>query len=299
MPDKLLTRRTIMRSENKWFSVVLSSRFTATATAGLAILIASCTPSSFAQEPAQQTFPSAESASHALFLAAQSGNEQALVHILGGGKELVSSGDEAEDKIDRQQFAQKYQQMHRLVRESDGATLLYIGAENWPFSVPLVSRATVWYFDANTGAQEIRFRRLGENEYTAIETCHALVQASNQPGSNTAEVDPVTQFARTLINAQPAQTSRTPSNGEKILGPFHGYYFRTLTAQRKGENASNSKTGDFIVVAYPAEYRSSGVMTLIVTQNNVIYETDLGPSTTEVVKAMTSWRRTPNWHVAE
>jgi hypothetical protein len=255
-------------------------------------LVASSIPSSFAQEPAQQTFPSAEAASHALFLAAQSGNEQALVHILGGGKELASSDDGAEDKIDREQFAQKYQEMHRLVRESDGTTLLYVGAENWPFPVPLVSRATVWYFDANTGAQEIRFRRLGDNEYTAIETCHALVQASKQPGSNTAEADPVTQFAR-------AQTSSTPSNGEKIQGPFHGYYFRILTAQSKGETGSNSKTRGFTVVAYPAEYRASGVMTFIITQNDVVYETDLGPSTADIVKAMASWKRTSNWQVAE
>jgi hypothetical protein len=254
-------------------------------------LIASCTPS-FAQKPAQQTFVSAEAASHALFLAAQSGNEQTLVHILGGNKELVSAGDEAEDKIDREQFAEKYRQMHRLVRLSDGTTLLYVGAENWPFPVPLVSRATVWYFDANTGAQEIRFRRLGDNEYTAIETCHALVQASKQPGSNTAEADPVTQFAR-------AQTSSTPSNGEKIQGPFHGYYFRILTAQSKGETGSNSKTRGFTVVAYPAEYRASGVMTFIITQNDVVYETDLGPSTADIVKAMASWKRTSNWQVAE
>jgi hypothetical protein len=215
---------------------------------------------------------------------------------LGGDKELVSAGDEAEDKIDREQFAQKYRQMHRLVRESDGTTLLYVGAENWPFPVPLVSRAKSWYFDADAGAQEIRFRRLGENEYTAIETCHALVQASKQPGTNTAEVDPITQFARTLINVLPPRVSTTPSNGP---GPFHGYYFRILAAQPNGEIDVNGKTGGFMVVAYPAEYRSSGVMTLIVTQNDVVYETDLGPNTTAVVKAMTSWKRTSTWRVAE
>jgi hypothetical protein len=287
---------TIMHNVNKRFAIGRGFHLTATATVGLAILIASCTPSSFAQEPAQQTFPTAEAASDALFLAAQSGNEQVLVHILAGGKELVSAGDEAEDKIDREQFAQKYRQMHRLVRQSDGTTLQYIGAENWPFPVPLVSRATVWYFDAKAGAQEIRFRRLGENEYTAIETCHALVQASRQPGSNTAEVDPITQFARTLINALPTPISSTPSNSP---GPFHGYYFRILAVQRNGENGFNGKPGGFIVVAYPAEYRSSGVMTLIVSQDDVVYKTDLGPNTTEVVKAMTSWKRTSNWHIAE
>jgi hypothetical protein len=290
---------TIMNSVNKRLAIGRGFRLTATATVGLAILIASCTPSSFAQEPAQQTFPSAEAASDALFLAAQSGNEQVLVHILAGGKELVSSGDEAEDKIDREQFAQKYRQMHRLVRESDGTTLLYVGAENWPFPVPLVSRATVWYFDVKAGAQEIRFRRLGENEYTAIETCHALVQSSKQPGRNTTEGERVAQYARSLINVHPAHISSTPSNGEEVLGPFHGYYFRILTAQRKGENGSSNKSSGLTLVAYPANYRSSGVMTFIVTQNDVVYETDLGPSTADVVKAMTSWKRTSNWHVAE
>ena len=231
-----------MHSVNKRFAIGRGFRLTATATVGLAILIASCTPSSFAQEPAQQTFPTAEAASDALFLAAQSGNEQVLVHILAGGKELVSSGDEAEDKIDREQFAQKYRQMHRLVRQSDGTTVLYVGAENWPFPVPLVSRASVWYFDAKAGAQEIRFRRLGENEYTAIETCHALIQSSKQPGSNTMDADRVAH-ARSLINAQPAQISSTPSNGEEVLGPFHGYYFRILTSQQKSGNGSDGKTG--------------------------------------------------------
>jgi hypothetical protein len=157
----------------------------------------------------------------------------------------------------------------------------------------------VWYFDAKAGAQEIRFRRLGENEYTAIDTCHALVQSSKQPGSNTIEADRVAHYARSLINAQPAQISRASSNAEEVLGPFHGYFFRILTAPRKGENGSDSKTGGLTIVAYPADYRSSGVMTLIVTQNNVVYETDLGPNTTDVVKAMTSWKRTSNWHVAE
>jgi hypothetical protein len=290
---------TIMHRVNKRFAIGRGFRLTATATVGLAILVASCTPPSFAQEPAQQTFPTAEAASDALFLAVQGGNEQALVHILAGGKELVSAGDEAEDKIDREQFAEKYRQMHRLVRQSDGTTLLYVGGENWPFPVPLVSRATVWYFDAKAGAQEIRFRRLGENEYTAMETCHALVQSSKQAGNNTTEVDRVTQYARSLIKAQPARTTSTPSNREETPGPFRGYYFRILTSQGKSGNGSDSKTNGLTVVAYPADYRSSGVMTFIVTQNDVVYETDLGPSTANVVKAMTSWKRTSNWHVAE
>jgi Protein of unknown function (DUF2950) len=271
---------TLMRSANERFAVGRRFRRTATAIVGLAILVVSATSSSFGQQPAQQTFPSAEAASHALFLAVQSGDDQASLHILGGDKGLISAGDAAQDKSEREQFVQKYQEMHRLVRQSDGSALLYIGAENWPFPVPLVSKAKGWYFDATIGAQEIRFRRLGGNEYTAIDTCHALVQASKQPRSNTTEVDAVSQYARKLLNSQ------SPQSG----GPFHGYYFRILTAQGKG---------GFTAVAYPAEYRSSGVMTFIVTQNDVVYETDLGPGTAHVVKAMDSWKRTSNWHVAE
>jgi hypothetical protein len=204
-----------MDSENRRFAVVQGFRFIATASVGLAILIASCTGSSFGQKPQQQTFPSPESATNALFLAVQSANEQAVVRILGGNKELVSSGDQAEDKLDREQFVQKYEQMHRPVRASDGAMLLYIGAENWPFPLPLVSRANVWYFDAHIGAEEIRFRRVGENEYTAIAACHEMVGASKQPGSNTT-VDPVGQYARTLINAESVKTGRAPASEKQF-----------------------------------------------------------------------------------
>jgi len=278
-----------MHSEKRRFAVVQGFRFIATATVGLAILIASYTGSSFAQKAQQQTFPSPEAATNALFLAVQSANEQAVVRILGGSKELVSSGDEAEDKLDREQFVQKYEEMHRLVRASDGAMLLYIGAENWPFPLPLVSKANVWYFDAHIGAEEIRFRRVGENEYTAIAACHEMVEASKEPGSDTA-VDLVGQYARTLINAEAVKKGTAPASGKAVLGPFHGYYFTSLTAVRKG---------GFAILAYPARYRSSGVMTFLVTQDDVVYETDLGPNTVDIAKAITSWKRTSKWHVAE
>jgi hypothetical protein len=286
-----------MHSEKRRFVVVQGFRFIATTAIGLAILIASFTGSSFAQKAQQQTFPSPEAATNALFLAVQSANEQAVVRILGGNKELVSSGDEAEDKLDRKQFVEKYEQMHRLVRASDGTTLLYLGAENWPFPLPLVSRTGAWYFDAHAGAQEIRFRRVGENEYIAIEACHEIVLASEQPGSNTTAADPVAQYAQTLIDAESVKAGRAPSSGKVVVGPFHGYYFTTLTAEGKRENGASAR--GFAILAYPARYRSSGVMTFLVTQDGVVYETDLGPNTVDVAKGITSWKRTSNWHVAE
>src|SRR5713101_1287302 len=157
---------------------------------GTVLLAVSSVPLCFAQKSTQETFPSAAEASHALFLAVQSDNEQAVMQILGGGTELASSADEVEDKLDREQFTQKYQEMHRLVREPDGATVLYIGAENWPFPIPLMSKTGAWYFDSEAGMQEIVFRRIGENEATAIETCHALVLASRRHESTTTGNDP-------------------------------------------------------------------------------------------------------------
>src|SRR6201997_91407 len=126
---------------------------------------------SFAQKSGPKTFSSPGEASNALFQAVKNEDEQALEAILGAGKEVTSSSDEIEDKLERERFGQKYREMHRLVREPDGSTVLYIGAENWPFPIPLVSKNGAWYFDSETGKQEILFRRVGENEATAIEAC--------------------------------------------------------------------------------------------------------------------------------
>src|SRR5436309_6759850 len=132
---------------------------------------------SFGQKSEPKTFSSPAEASNALFQAVQNADEEAVESILGAGKEVTSSSDEIEDKLERERFSQKYQEMHRLVREPDGSTVLYIGAENWPFPIPLVSKNGAWYFDSDTGTQEILFRTGGENETTATQVCHALAQA--------------------------------------------------------------------------------------------------------------------------
>src|SRR5260370_17103963 len=113
-----------------------------------ALLIVGCSQLSFAQKSGPATFSSPGEATNALFQAVQNGDEEALQRILGAGKEVTSSGDEIEDKLERERFSQKYQEMHRLVRDPDGTTVLYIGAENWPFPIPLVSKTNsgAWYF---------------------------------------------------------------------------------------------------------------------------------------------------------
>jgi len=212
----------------------------------------------------QETFPSPDDASRALVSAVQKHDERAVTTILGGGSRLISADDSAKDALDRDRFVQKYQEMHRWVRESGGIRTLYIGAENWPFPIPLVLRSGVWRFDVETGSNEILFRRIGENEVTAIGMCDTLVTAETHPGTD-SEAD---RLVKTLLP--------NVEHSSKPI-PFHGYYFRVLP----------DSGGGFAAIAYPATYRSSGVMTFIVTQAGGVSERDLGPRTARIAAAMT------------
>jgi hypothetical protein len=265
---------------------------------GLLLLVAGLAGSSFAQDSQRKMFPSPAEASDALFQAAQRENEPALEAILGAGKEVTSSSDEVEDRLEREQFRQKYQEMHRLVQEPDGTTALYIGAENWPFPVPLVSKNGEWYFDSKTGAQEILFRRIGENEATAIQVCEEFAITKTDQEAKPASYDPITQFAQTLASAD---TTNANSNS---TSPFHGYYFRIVNgnsapASNSSVSGGNPKKGGVTLVAYPAAYRSSGVKTLIVTRHDIVYEQDLGPNTTTVAPGIKAKARNVGWRPAE
>jgi hypothetical protein len=247
-----------------------------------------------AQRLEAKVFSSAAEASQALFLAVQNENEKGVEEVLGAGNQLASCGDEVEDKLERERFVQKYQQMHRMVRERDGTTFLYIGAENWPFPVPLVSSNGVWHFDSQLGTEEVLFRRIGENETTAIQTSHALLPAEKQGETRLERDDPISRYASNFVreeNGEPTKQSN-PS-------PFHGYYFRILTGGATSYISDGRMTGGFAFVAYPADYRSSGVLTFIVDQNNVVYEKDLGPNTEKTAKAMTAYNPGRSWHAAE
>jgi Protein of unknown function (DUF2950) len=187
------------------------------------LLVAGFADSSFAQDTQPKRFSSAGEAANTLFEAAQKQDEQALEAILGAGRDVTSSGDEVNDKLEREQFTQKYQEMHRLVREADGNTILYLGAENWPFPIPLVLKNGEWYFDSARGKQEILFRRIGENETTAIDVCEEFAMAKNASAAKAASDDPISQFAETLVSAGAANAD------DKEPNPFHGYYFRIVT----------------------------------------------------------------------
>jgi hypothetical protein len=292
----------VMRTKNmklETFTVRFAWGFASTVVlllvVGLLLLVAGLAGSSFAQDSQLKMFSSPAEASDALFQAAQEQDEPALEGILGAGKEVTSSRDDVDDKLEREQFSQKYQEMHRLVREPDGSTVLYIGAENWPFPIPLVSKNGAWYFDAKTGAQEILFRRIGENEAVAIQVCEEFALTKKDQEVKPASYDPITQFAQNLVSADATNAN---SNGSS---PFHGYYFRIVNRNSAASNSRYVSGGDkktgLVLVAYPAEYRSSGVKTFMVTRHDTVYEKDFGPNTTTVAPTIKS--RTSGWRPAE
>jgi hypothetical protein len=254
------------------------------------LLVAGYARPDFAQTSATKTFSSAEEACKALFQAVQNGDEQGLEAMLGTGREVTSSGDEVEDKLEREQFAKKYQEMHRLVRGADGSTILHLGAENWPFPIPLVSSNGVWHFDSDSGKQEILFRTVGENESTAIEVCEEFAIANTASNLKAASEDPITRFAEDLARIAAANADSKPST------LFHGYYFQIVTQNSAAApSGGGRKTRGLTLVSYPAEYQSSGVMTFVVTKRGLVFEKDLGPGTATVapqlkVRTGSRWR---------
>jgi hypothetical protein len=278
-----------------------------------------------AQQPGQKTFSSPEEASNALVTAVQSNDEKAVLDLLGPhGKQIISSGDEAEDANSRANFVQKYREMHRLVKEPDGTTTLYIGAKNWPTPIPLVQKASSWYFDTDAGKKEILYRRIGRNEISAIRVCQELVAAENEYHDTRHD-----EYAEKILSDEgkhnglywhaAAGAPQSPigplvasavaegyAGGSKsALTPYRGYYFHVLTLQgRHAEGGAKNfvvsgKMTGFAFVAYPAEYRSSGVMTFIVGRDGVVYEKDLGKETGDVAKGMEKYDPDASWHKAQ
>jgi len=280
----------------------------------------------FAQEAGQQTFASTEDAGRALYDAMEAQDEQAPLSILGpAGKDVLSSGDPDEDLNARVGFVVKYQEMHRFVTEANGTVSLIVGAENWPFPIPLMNNHGTWFFDTAAGKDEILLRRIGKNELAAIDACRELVGAqkeySARPPANLPK-----QFAQKLVSddgqhnglywhgaddefnspinpliAYARQNLPTDQVGEHV--PFNGYMFRILTSQglhapggAKNYIVDGKMSAGFAFVAYPVDYRSSGVMTFIVDETGTIYENDLGPDTTKLAQAMTVYDPDSTWH---
>jgi len=244
-----------------------------------------------------------------------------LLDILGpDAKQIVSSGDDTEDNQNRANFVQRFQEMHRLVKEPDGTTTLYTGAENWPMPIPLVNKGNSWYFDTETGKKEVLYRRVGRNELSTIRVCQQLVAAEKEYYSaqneeyaqkffsdegqhnglywKAADGQPQSPIGPLVASA----VAEGYKGQDETSTPYRGYYYRILT--RQGPNApggaksyvvNGKMTAGFAFLAYPAEYRSSGVMTFIVGADGVVYRKDLGKSTAVLAKAMKDYNPNSSW----
>jgi hypothetical protein len=295
--------------------------------AAVAIVLTVCFATrSMAQQPGQKTFSSPEDGSNALVAATQSNDEKAMLAILGPeGKRIVSSGDETEDAQSRANFVQRYQEMHRLVKEPDGTITLYIGAHNWPTPIPLVNKGNMWYFDTEAGKKEILYRRIGRNEISTIRVCQELVAAQKEYYSTqhneyaqkifsdegqhnglywkAADGEPQSPIGPLVASAVAEGYAK---GREGAPTPYRGYYYHMLTSQGKNGGGGaksyivNGKmTKGFAFVAYPAEYRSSGVMTFIVNEDGVVYQKDLGRKTDVLAKVMKEYNRNSTWQKVE
>lgn len=274
-----------------------------------------------AQEPGQRTFPSPEAAVAALCSALQGQDEKAILAILGpGSKALLTSGDREEDARDRAEFLGRYQEMHRLERRPDGTVELVLGAANWPSPIPLVNRGEAWFFDAEAGGQELLLRRIGQNEWSTLTVLRELVMAQKEyfaghrgvyarslcssPGHQdglywkTGAGEPESPIGPALARAEmnmPPEAGNTPA-------PYCGYYYATLGGQghkapggAKDYGVNGRMSGGFAFLAFPAEYRTSGVMTFMVNLDGDVVEKDLGPTTLTMVQRMKRFDPDATW----
>jgi hypothetical protein len=261
---------------------------------------------SSAQSPGQKTFTSSNDALAALIQALRHGNDAELQAILGPESEqIVSSGDEIADKNARQRFVSEYDAGHSLAKTGPGRFTLNVGKSGWPLPIPLVHVNDQWYWDGAAGREELLYRRIGRNELAAISVCKGVVAAQREYASRGHDGQPAGVYASRIRSDSGKQNGlywevaagESPSPAGPLLAeanadgydtsgkrtPYHGYYYRML-----------QRPGGFGLVAYPAEYRSSGVMTFIVDQTGVIYEKDLGEKTADVASQMT-YARDQSW----
>jgi Protein of unknown function (DUF2950) len=280
-----------------------------------------------AQNAPQRTFASPDDAVKALIDAVKSGALPDIVAIFGrDGQELASSSDEATGRRNRQVFAAAASEGWRLVDEGQGKVLV-IGREAWPFPVPLVKDANGWRFDTAAGKEEVLARRIGRNELAVIQVCRTYVAAQRLYASRPHDGKPAGLFAQRFSSthgkqdglywpsgrgqkrsplgdlvAQAAEEGRPLTTATSPPQPFHGYYFRILTAQgpaapggAKNYVVSGDMSAGFALVAWPAEYDVTGVMTFVVNRDGVVYERDLGPTTRTIAPAMTAYDPGQSW----
>ncbi len=284
----------------------------------LFVLIAGlAAPLAFAAVPKdQQSFKTPEAAVQALVKAAQAKDAKALIKLFGPlGEPLIDSGDPVADKNARDKFLERYKAGNSLDKSDPAKVTLEIGADKFPFPIPIASSDGHWYWDSAAGAEEIINRRVGENELKTIQSCLAYVDAQQEYYLRNVQKDPLQHYANKLISTDGKKdglywptTGDEPQSplGEEFANaraegylkpdadkpqPYHGYIYRMLTGQGANANGgaydylvNGELLGGFGLIAVPAEYGSTGVMTFIVNQDGVVYSRDLGPDSAKAAQ---------------
>jgi len=280
---------------------------------------------------AQQSFKSPQAGVTALIKAVKANNKSALRAIFGPqGNKLLSSGDAVADAHSRVVFSKAYDEANKIVLEGEAQATLVIGKDEWSMPIPLVKYADGWRFDTVKGEDEILKRRIGRNELETMQVCLAIVDAEREYAARHLDHDGVPVYTSRFTSSQgkrdglywPTNTNEAPSPLGALLAaaadegyarpgmlqrkPYHGYYYRILTAQ--GENAPDGARdylikgkmiGGFAVIAYPAGYGASGVMSFLVNHDGVIYEKDLGQNTQTTAAAITTFNPEKGWRKTE
>jgi Protein of unknown function (DUF2950) len=274
----------------------------------------------------QRTFSSPEEGVRALVDAAKSNDTKKLLDIFGSqAKSLVESGDPVSDREVRERFVKSYEEANKLEKVGETKVVLETGKDGWPFPIPLVKQGDAWRFDTNAGKEELINRRIGRNELDVIQVSLAIVDAEREYYRRDPDNDSLLQYAQKLISTkgkrdglywetkpgeQPSPlgllVAQARAEGYKGAGgkpvPYHGYYYKLLTGQGKDAPGGaydylvrGKMMGGFGVVAYPAQYGSSGIMTFIVNHDGVVYQKDLGAKTASIAQSMTKFNPDKTW----
>jgi Protein of unknown function (DUF2950) len=272
----------------------------------------------------QRTFKTPDDAAAALVQAVRINDDRGILSVLGpDGSQIASSGDPTEDKAKREEFVSAYDAKHQLTMEGNDKAVLVIGRDDFPFPVPLVRTSGAWRFDTAAGRQEILSRRIGRNELNTIQACLAYYDAQHEYAEKDRIGAGVRAYAQRIVS-QPgkkdglywpaSQGDESPlgelvanaaSDGYSIGGgraPFHGYYYKILTKQGPAAKGGEldyvvrgNMIGGFALVAWPAVYGNSGIMTFVVNHDGVIYQKDLGTRTSRVAERMNSFDPGSGW----
>jgi len=274
----------------------------------------------------QKSFSSPEEAFQALMAAVKTYDKKALLEILGPeAKAIIDSGDQVSDREAGARFAKSYAEANKLVKVNDDMVVLQVGKDEWTFPIPVAKEKTGWRFNTKEGKEEILNRRIGRNELDVIQVCLAYVDAQREYYQRNEQKEPLRQYAQKFISTKGKRDGlywdAKPDEAPSPLGPlvvqaraagyraaadkpvpYHGYYYKILTGQ--GPNAPGGAydylvrgkmIGGFAMVAYPAQYRNSGVMTFIVNHDGVVYEKDLGSNTASIASSMTRFNPDKTW----